>query len=906
MPDSRNMEDANAMANDTARRKKHAGVLRSPFNPRSGSWEIEWPGRISRHDLVYLSPPEDPLQGVPLGNGDMGVLAWCEGSRLVMAVNKCDLWDDVPMGRFHNWKPEEEERSTTLRHAGRIIIDFTAPIFDLFYISRFSARLDLAEAMLRMEVAGPFGSVELEMFVSREKGSLCGRAACRLTEDFPLTVIVERYGSRTFSHWYSLVNRDPAIGLAGTEAAADKNGAYVTHELSTGTFALGCSITETCGLSAVYDRKHSHCASIALHGAEGGRGKEKAFSFIVSATSPGRGPAVAAVKQKIEQASARGWSRLLESHRSEWKAFWMRSLMECGDDYLDNLWHLTMYYARSSQGGPSPGRFINGLWTWNRDVQNWNFYFHWNQQELYWPLNAAGHHDLVEGYLRYRFDSLPHAREDAREAFHAKGAVIADVADRRGCNSAGELGNHTPVAQIAMEFYRQYRYTGDERFLREMALPFILEAARFFESLFEKGTDGMYHAREGTGYEGWIKLADGITELVYARVLFETAIRCLTLVGGHDSSAVRWREILAKLVPLPTIAADQRCIGGGGRFPRYLRGTFKGKRASGRTLLAAGFGIEEKRLLSSKIPVEPVKTMAADPFEMLKALETNTTPYSAIREDMKCNDGIFPFVEYSAIYPSGLIGIAQRGTELFRIAADTVRLFAPDAMGWDPLPIALARLGLGRELSQILGRWPGRWQFYRNGFGHYGPRDIMKADGALRFRTTLVRDAASPDSPKFPFPAWPFRHMGMESMSVLATAMNESLLQSHEGLLRVAPAVHEGQSARFTLHAEGGFVVSAEVEKGAPRWVCVESLRGGPLELANPWNIAFIQRDGGDREAVEDGIVALETRAGERIVCAADEDAESRWEVISVRHDANKGPKSDSAGSAMLGLPRMY
>lgn len=63
-------------------------------------------------------------------------------------------------------------------------------------------------------------------------------------------------------------------------------------------------------------------------------------------------------------------------------------------------------------------------------------------------------------------------------------------------------------------------------------------------------------------------------------------------------------------------------------------------------------------------------------------------------------------------------------------------------------------------------------------------------------------------------PMWPFRHMDMEAGAVIAAAINESLLQSHDGVLRIAPAKFTDGKARFTLHAIGGFVVSAEVENG--------------------------------------------------------------------------------------------
>ena len=188
--------------------------MKSAFNIQTGEWEINWPGRVARHDLVYRTPPLDPLQGMALGNGDLGALVWCEPSRIVIVLNKCDLWDDAKSARFHNWDPAEEERSTTLRHGCRLVLDFRTPVFDVFYLADFTARLSLADASLKLRASGPFGSVSFAAFLSHDEGILCGSVDSRLKEDTPLDIVLERYGSRTFSHWYRLVRRDARIGRA--------------------------------------------------------------------------------------------------------------------------------------------------------------------------------------------------------------------------------------------------------------------------------------------------------------------------------------------------------------------------------------------------------------------------------------------------------------------------------------------------------------------------------------------------------------------------------------------------------------------------------------------------------------------------------------------------------------------
>ncbi len=647
--------------------------MRSIFNPKTGKWQIRWPGRVSRHDVVYLNPPSDPMQGIPIGNGDIGVLCWCKDSKIICAVNKCDLWDDAKFGRFHNWEAKEEEYSTTLKHACRIIFDFKMPVFNLFYLSDFKGRISLADASLAISSSGPFGSVSIKAFVSYQDGVFCCKVKSELKENLPVEITLQRFGSRAFSHWYDLINRNAELSLKETKSSFDRNGAYITHKLTSGNFTVGCRVIDQGGLRTSSSKEHSYVSKITLSGR-----KDKKFSLMAVVTSPISSDSVRAVKQKLAIAQRRGYINLFNAHKKAWKAFWLRSLMEYGDDYLDNLWHLTMYYANASQRGKYPGRFINGLWAWNRDVQPWNFYFHWNQQQVYWPLNAAGHHELLDSYLEYRFNSLPQAKKDAKEIFNADGAVVSDVAERRGYNSVSDLLNHTPVAEIAMDFWRQYRFTGDMEFLRKRALPFILEASYFFESLFEKDKESKYYAKEGSGYEGWIKLKDCISELVYAKVLFSTATEALKITGIKEPRVVKWKEIMDNLSPLPVLEARKDCFIEDTGSLKFRRGFFKGGVAFSNKTFAAGFGIKEKQILASKISCNESGFPFPNVYEMLKKLELNDTSNTYIKEDMKVYDGIFPNVEYSVVFPSGLLGLSQKGSELFKIAINTAKLYAPD------------------------------------------------------------------------------------------------------------------------------------------------------------------------------------------------------------------------------------
>ena len=574
--------------------------------------------------------------------------------------------------------------------------------------------------------------------------------------------------------------------------------------------------------------------------------------------------------------------------------------MDYGDDYLNNLWYLTIYYANASQGGKYPGRFTNGLWGWSHDVQQWNFYFHWNQQQLYWPLNAAGFPELIKPYFDFRFSSLPHAKKDAQEFFHAAGAFISDVTNRNGYNSLSQSENHTPVAEIALDFWRQYQYTCDEKFLNEKALPFIVEAARFFESLFVKESDGLYHAKEGTGYEGWIKLKDGLTELVYARALFSTALDALRANGTKLQEATKWKDILRNLAPLPVVNSYDGLIVKGGTGYKINWGIFAGSPVSGDHIFAAGWGIKENKWLKTYFKI-------GDPeYAYFSKDYPGYAPLSK-RNGLKLLDGIFPSVPSSPVFPSGLIGLAQKDSSLFNIMTATTLLYGPEITGWDPVPIVLARLGLAKELAVDLDHFPERWQIYCNGWGHWGMEGEVNKDAEWFFRTNMVRDIASPKSKKFPLPMWPFRHMSMESMSVLATSMNESLLQSYDGILRIFPAFPANKTGRFTLHAEGGFVVSSEIKSGVVQWICIKSLFGNPCKLELPWNRAVVQSNlKRNSQMISGNMAEIKTKANEVIMILPEGQNLGSWSIICEKPLANENVKYHSSGKAQLGLPRMF
>ncbi len=880
--------------------------MKTCYSIEKNDFDIAWPERVSRHDLVYDAPPTDPMQyGIPLGNGEIGALLWCDERRIIISVNKSDLWDDASFGSFFNWSRDEEEFSTTLRHACRIIIDFGRPVFDTFYLKDFKARLNLKNGAATIVLDTPFGKVEAEIFVAYNLDILAARVKCDFVEEDRLEVTLERYGSRTFSHWYHIVRRDPDIGLHGTDSWTQNNDLFLSHTLTTGDFYCALS-AEGEGLKARRRNSHTVVSSSDIC--------PKEFTVFATVTSPFDKDGKALATETLAKAEKCGFDALLSENERCWHEFWDKSFIETDDDYLDNLWHLVMYYSNAGQRGRYPGRFINSMWNWNRDVQPWNFYFHWNQQEAYWGLNAAGHHELCDSYLNYRFNGMEHAKESAKEVFGVEdGLFVSDVCERRGYNSTAENDNHTPVCEIALDFWRQYLYTCDKEFLVEKALPYMLGAARFFATRFVKEADGKYHAIGGSAYEGIDVFYDPITELAMARVLFPAVLKALSEAGESVCDEALFRDISENVADIVLLDCDEDFVSDN----TIKVGMFKGRCVNSDKVLALGRVYEKTGM---RYPNEKRTNYFAEHQgeyipQFVPAQSIPNTLYAgldAVRAGLRGENVISdaPFeieriisAHYQAnvapAYPMGLISVKDRGSELYEAQVTTALVARNEQFaGFDPMPVALARLGLADAVDKYIYEYPSVWQYYNNGFAHYGPNSTFVCDKSSPFRRVSLFDVENPTGEKFRGETFPFRHMGLEPHGVFSATMNERLMQSFDGTIRMNVA-YGNKSARFKLHAVGGFEVMAEIKDGVCAFVAIRSLFGNPLTLENPWDKAYCNKG-----VYESDTIVMDTEKGKVYLFTPDgvENFEFEQEIPL----ENTTYKVRPDGNAMLGLARSF
>ncbi len=118
-----------------------------------------------------------------------------------------------------------------------------------------------------------------------------------------------------------------------------------------------------------------------------------------------------------------------------------------------------------------------------------------------------------------------------------------------------------------------------------------------------------------------------------------------------------------------------------------------------------------------------------------------------------------------------------------------------------------------------------------------------------------------------------YRPFTLEGNFAFASGIQEMLLQSHTGVVRVFPAVPDSwPDVSFdSLRSEGAFLISASRKAGQVVEVRIRSEKGGRLRLENPFPSLTFKASGAAAGTVPDGarLVEAEMRPGDSLVLKA-------------------------------------
>ena len=149
-----------------------------------------------------------------------------------------------------------------------------------------------------------------------------------------------------------------------------------------------------------------------------------------------------------------------------------------------------------------------------------------------------------------------------------------------------------------------------------------------------------------------------------------------------------------------------------------------------------------------------------------------------------------------------------------------------------------------RSIKNIEQLGPDYWTGYTYAWLANLKTRVFDGDEALRNLHIFIKAFCGPnsfhlngDQLKAGFSQFTYRPFTLEGNFACAAAIQEMLLQSHTGVIRVFPAMPtKWQDASFcNLRAMGAFLVTASYEKGKVSSITIESEKGGMMKLLNPF-----------------------------------------------------------------------
>ncbi len=427
----------------------------------------------------YLSldaPIERWDEGLPLGNGCLGVLVWGAGRRICLSVDKGDLWDIRPAkdDNSFNWKNLKEWVK-----AGDM--DGIRRVFDTIYYKPNPTKLPTGRIELLLDTEDHIQRFELDYH----------RALSRIvTQQSTITL---------YTHASIPVGMVLIVG--GTAQMKITSAFSMEHEnVSAGAnspAALGYPSPRQGREEALSWIEQPCYDNLRYVIAAGQRCRQDRIeiAFTVVSSCDQSDPVISA-KEIVKQALNEGFDQLLKSHMQWWSRYWAKSSVSIPSPEIERCYiGAQYYYGSASRKGHAPMP-LQGLWTADEGtLPPWKGDYHndLNTQMTYWAYQTANHLDEGACFLDFLWNRMDVFRAFARDFYAASGACVPGVMDFQGHPLGGwPQYSLSPVhsAWLAHNFYLHWRYSMDKTFLREQAYPFCSEIAACLIALLEEGNDG--------------------------------------------------------------------------------------------------------------------------------------------------------------------------------------------------------------------------------------------------------------------------------------------------------------------------------------------------------------------------------------------------------------------------------
>lgn len=503
-------------------------------------------------------------EAVPLGSGKCGCLCWGAPQEMRFSLDRTDIWDKTVL-----WEQREDftyENLVKLAKEGNV--KKIREIFDAPYYYPTPTKLPAGKILVR------FPEV---------KGNMC--STLFLKEAVAQMEFGDGESSYNVKAWIHAVSH---IGII--EIYAPENTFFI--ELLSPEF--GEKGTEKKYVYREEERKISQGTLKELKYLPVKKGESKDLQWFIQPVNEKFSYGIVMLVEKkgiktrilwkiISSEDGENWfsdgknALLAEAQKEEreffgehtiwWENYFGESRISLPDKFMEKQWYMTNYlFASASREGCAPMP-LQGVWTADDGtLPPWKGDYHHdlNTELSYTHYLKANHLEEGRTFLDFLWELREEGKSFAREFYNAKGCCLPGVMTIDGKPLGGwPMYSLSPVNQawLAHGFGEYYRYTGDEKFLKERAYPYMKETGIFIRELLEEREDGMLSLPVSSSPEihddtekSWLTPMSNY-DLALLLNLYESLEKYSVLLG--DSMKDIWTDIRKKL---PKLSVNEKKV----------------------------------------------------------------------------------------------------------------------------------------------------------------------------------------------------------------------------------------------------------------------------------------------------------------------------------------------------------
>ncbi|MBN2652120.1 MAG: glycoside hydrolase N-terminal domain-containing protein [Spirochaetales bacterium] len=440
-------------------------------------------GEEKENYLLSISAPIKSWdEAIPLGNGMTGALVWGGRGKLILSLDRGDLWDNRKVPEFSGpeYSVEMIKQSLADKNYNKIQEILDHPYSNHAYPTKLpGARLEVSLKDTRLA----------HFLLDKRDGS----AQVITREGKPIKVIT----CQELPAYIVKLDNETNIAkvnlfIPGQKRAGKASQAYATFDQL--NYETASTFSE--GKDSWFVQKTLDKISYSVRYRVFETDSQRFLAVAITTSALGEDPSAEA-KRVLDKIEASNISDFEQESITWWSKFNGNSSVSIPNKEIQQHYDLVKYYYGAASRTGAPPMPLQGVWTADTNgLPPWkgDFHFDLNVQMNYWACYQAGLEDSAQSLTDYLWNLRDKHKAFARDFYKLEnGLVIPSVMTLDGTEMGGwpqYSFSITNTAWTAYHFYLEWVYNNDSKFLAEKAYPYCKDVGEGIAEFLEEDTNG--------------------------------------------------------------------------------------------------------------------------------------------------------------------------------------------------------------------------------------------------------------------------------------------------------------------------------------------------------------------------------------------------------------------------------